>query len=247
MKTNILITGIPRSGKSTALRKAISDLSPKVGFVTNEVREHGERSGFEIETYNRQRATLASLHLPTPYKVPRHSVPGSYYYLQPDSLEAILPGIQTFTPEDLLYIDELGQMQLGSEKLQQTAQCYLDAPNTALFTISAVYSHPFIDLVKQRNDSILVQITEETREQQQTYIGKLIGKIAKAKKYATESERFLPYREETVLVSEHGRRTLTKKGEEWNCDCDFHKKHDLCSHSMALEAVIQQHSLSRNL
>ena len=52
MRTNILISGVPKSGKSTILKKIIQHYSERIGFVTNEVREHDERIGFEIETHS---------------------------------------------------------------------------------------------------------------------------------------------------------------------------------------------------
>jgi nucleoside-triphosphatase THEP1 len=50
MRKNILITGMPRSGKSTLLKNIISRIEDKVGFITHEIRKNGERTGFEIET-----------------------------------------------------------------------------------------------------------------------------------------------------------------------------------------------------
>ena len=40
---------MPKSGKSTFLKKLISNFENKVGFVTNEIREDDEKIGFEIE------------------------------------------------------------------------------------------------------------------------------------------------------------------------------------------------------
>jgi len=47
---NILLTGKPRSGKSTLLRKLIQNFPNKIGFVVNEVLENNQRVGFEMET-----------------------------------------------------------------------------------------------------------------------------------------------------------------------------------------------------
>lgn len=47
---NILITGLPQSGKTTLLKTILTDFPQKTGFFTNEIRENGTRTGFEIET-----------------------------------------------------------------------------------------------------------------------------------------------------------------------------------------------------
>ena len=51
MKKNIIITGLPRSGKTTLLKEIVKLLDDTFGFVTNEIRKDGERTGFEVETH----------------------------------------------------------------------------------------------------------------------------------------------------------------------------------------------------
>ncbi len=48
---NILITGPPRSGKSTLIEKLVRRIGrPATGFFTREIREGGKRVGFSIDT-----------------------------------------------------------------------------------------------------------------------------------------------------------------------------------------------------
>jgi len=47
---NILIVGLPQSGKTTLMKTLLENYSRKTGFSTNEIRENGIRTGFEIET-----------------------------------------------------------------------------------------------------------------------------------------------------------------------------------------------------
>ncbi|HLE08920.1 MAG TPA: nucleoside-triphosphatase, partial [Thermodesulfobacteriota bacterium] len=56
-KKNILLTGRPRVGKSTLIRKVVERLKEFGyknigGFYTLEVRKEGERAGFSINTLN---------------------------------------------------------------------------------------------------------------------------------------------------------------------------------------------------
>lgn len=50
LQMNILITGLPQSGKTTLLKTLLENYPQKTGFFTNEIRENGTRTGFEIET-----------------------------------------------------------------------------------------------------------------------------------------------------------------------------------------------------
>lgn len=67
MKSFLVITGIPQSGKTTMVRKLIRDLknysvkSKLQGFYTEEARDAtGFRNGFDVVTLDGRRGTLAS-------------------------------------------------------------------------------------------------------------------------------------------------------------------------------------------
>ena len=67
----------------------------------------------------------------------------------------------------------------------------------------------------------------------------IIGKIEKAKRYASERTRM---HVKTLSVEFHGENgdhqvTLTDHG--WKCTCEFFHDHGACAHSMALERVLE--------
>jgi hypothetical protein len=67
----------------------------------------------------------------------------------------------------------------------------------------------------------------------------LIGKIEKAKRYAQEKNR-VTFRELTVKF--HGENSdydVTLKDGKWRCTCSFFSKWGLCSHTMALEKILE--------
>lgn len=154
---------MPRSGKTALLKKIISNYKNKVGFVTNELRENGERTGFEIQTYANRKIILASTDFLSDYKV-------SKYFVNVKNLDLILNDVQSFKKNDLLYLDEIGQMELFSEKFKQTVLYYLNSENTCILTISKIFSNPFIEEIKKRNDVVLIEITEENRLDKQLLI-----------------------------------------------------------------------------
>jgi len=234
MRKNILITGMPRSGKSTLLKKVIQNYDNKVGFVTNEVCENKKRVGFEIETQTGQKAVLSNVNFKTNFKVSR-------YFVNIANLDKIIPKVSEFHNNDLLFLDEIGQMELFSEKFKQLVLKYLDSLNICIVTLSKVYNDPFTEQLKNRGDIILLEIDEETRDAKEKYIEALLKKIAKAKRYISEPDRFTIHQNEANIATDHGIRKLMKQKEEWICNCEFFKANSICSHVIALEEYMITH------
>lgn len=67
----------------------------------------------------------------------------------------------------------------------------------------------------------------------------MIGKIDKAKRYAQERKR-VHFTEFTVtLDGENNPHTVNYGQGEWKCDCDFFRTRGRCSHTMALEMILE--------
>jgi len=66
----------------------------------------------------------------------------------------------------------------------------------------------------------------------------MISKIQKAKQYAEERER-IHFKQFSVEV-DGGHRThlVTYEGGKWGCDCSFFQQRGVCSHTMAIERVL---------
>jgi nucleoside-triphosphatase len=230
MIKNILITGMPGAGKSTLLQKVISKYNNKVGFITKEIREGDERKGFEIETNKGNKATLAHISFKTSHKV-------SKYCVNVENLESVLPKITDLTKEDVLYIDEIGQMELFSDNFKKLVLKYLDSENICLATVTKVYENDFTKELLKRKDVIFVEINKENREAQCLFVEMLIKKIKKAQNYVNQKERFKIKENKAEMTSTHAKRTLKYIDGLWNCDCDFFKKYSICSHSIALKEI----------
>ena len=66
----------------------------------------------------------------------------------------------------------------------------------------------------------------------------LIGKIEKAKRYAEERNR-IQFNDFTVtMTGENNSHTVHYADGTWHCDCDFFQTRQRCSHTMALEIVL---------
>ena len=68
--TNLLITGPPGIGKSTLIHRVCDALAdrPKAGFFTREMRQNGERQGFELVGLDGRTALLSHVDLKSPFR-----------------------------------------------------------------------------------------------------------------------------------------------------------------------------------
>ena len=67
----------------------------------------------------------------------------------------------------------------------------------------------------------------------------MIGKIEKAKRYAEERDRICFDTFTVTFDGDNNPRVVTFRQEEWGCDCEFFQTHATCSHTMALERILE--------
>ena len=231
MRKNILITGSVRSGKTTLLKNILQNSSHTTGFITNEILVNDRRVGFEIETSKKERVILAHVDLHTEYKI-------SGYFVDPQALDKLCPSIATFQGADTLCIDEIGPMQLFSRSFKELVLEYFNSPNTCVATIALNSNDDFIRDIKNRTDVIMLELLPETRDEQARFIIALINKINKARSYSADPSKFTRTESGFTLQSEHGIRSLSLTASIWHCDCDFYKEHNICSHTIAVDAAV---------
>ena len=66
----------------------------------------------------------------------------------------------------------------------------------------------------------------------------MISKIEKAKRYAEEPERIEIQGLTVILHGEHADHDVSFENGVWSCDCDFFRQRGVCSHTMALERLL---------
>lgn len=157
MKQNILISGPPASGKSTLLADAIKGKNIG-GIHTPEIRRDGERWGFKvIDLHTGKEAIFASVEI-KPAVV-------SKYGLDVEAFERIaVPAINwAMESADFVAIDEIGNMEMQSDKFKQLVEQALDAKKVVA-TISFRSKDVFIEKVKLRKDVKIHYITRANWE-----------------------------------------------------------------------------------
>lgn len=67
----------------------------------------------------------------------------------------------------------------------------------------------------------------------------MIGKIEKAKRYAEQRDR-IHFKQFTVtLDGDNNPHTVHYDNGTWRCDCDFFQTRGRCSHTMAMERILE--------
>jgi nucleoside-triphosphatase len=129
---------------------------PAAGFTTEELRERGKRVGFAIESLDGERATLAHVELPGPPRVGRYGVDLEAFE------EIALPALDV--PENgVVLIDEMGKMELASERFRGSVETLLEQPVPLVATRTR--GPPSLhDRLKRRGDVELIRLTAKNRD-----------------------------------------------------------------------------------
>lgn len=128
---NIFITGQPGTGKTTLIKQIIGELNLDAGgFFTQEVRKAGERIGFNIYALDGRRGILARKVMKSRFKVGEYSV--SLKDLEEIAVDSIKEALQE---HKIVIIDEIGKMELFSEKFKEEVLRALNSENKVLGTI----------------------------------------------------------------------------------------------------------------
>ncbi len=174
MPNNFFITGMPRSGKTTLLRriaKRLREQGLKVGgFISPEEAEHGTRTGFIVEDLGTgKKAILADINIDGP-KVAK-------YHVDIKSFEAIaLPGLAGFKGFDVIIVDEIGMMELKSQKFSDLLDSVLDSETPLIASLHN-------DLIERYGPyGEVLYLTEDTREFVYTDLVRKVASIKEAKR-----------------------------------------------------------------
>lgn len=159
MKTIILITGSPGSGKTTLIRNVLSKLSmPAGGFYTQEIRQAGVRYGFEIVTLDGERGVLAHVDMRGRHRVGKYGV-------DIDALEglAVSAILDAAAQGKLVVIDEIGPMEILSDRFRRAV---LDTLNSHAPVLASIVqrSTPFTDRIKSIAGITLLEVRRDNRQ-----------------------------------------------------------------------------------
>ena len=157
----VLLTGQPGCGKTTLIESLIREWAGQIkmaGFVTREIREKGQRVGFELISLNGERRLLSHVHLNTPFRVGK-------YRVDIRGFEEFLTRLSLTQPEnELVILDEIGKMECLSEYFRELVLSLIEKGPPLLATV-ALLGTPYIEQIKSRPEAEIIQLTPENRSQ----------------------------------------------------------------------------------
>jgi len=157
---NLLLTGSPGCGKTTVLERVAEHLGDLrlAGFLTLELREHGQRVGFEAVGLGGLRVILAHVRFRSLVSVGRYGV-------EPDRLVPLINEELTRTPGtvDAFLIDEIGKMECHCPQFTEAVCRLLEGPLPLVASI-ALRGGGFIAEVKNRPDVQVVEVIQGNRQ-----------------------------------------------------------------------------------
>jgi nucleoside-triphosphatase len=164
MPNNFLVTGQPRSGKTTVVQKVVETLRSNGltvgGVFCPEVRVRGERVGFEIEdVMSGETRVLAHVNRDWGPSV------GKYRVAVQDVDELCEQAFTRALAEaDVLVVDEIAPMEVHSDVFVDSVEQALDDSKPLVAAIHERSTSGFIGEVKRRDDVELFAVTAQTRE-----------------------------------------------------------------------------------
>ena len=166
---NILIYSPPGVGKTTLVKKILVNINLRAGgFYTEEIKENNRRVGFKIISLDNQEGILAHISIKGAKRVGRYGV--NIYDLENIGVKSLS---QALRDDDLIIIDEIGKMEIFSDKFKEKVLDCLSSKKIVLAAISMV-GDKFISNIKRRDDIILFKVTKENRNKLIEIISSLI-------------------------------------------------------------------------
>jgi nucleoside-triphosphatase len=166
----ILLTGPPRCGKTTVVRKVVAGWPGQAaGFYTREIRDGGgRRLGFEIVTLAGEAALLSHVDFPGSPRVGKYGVNLENFH------RVALPALEFRPGIDLIIVDEVGKMECLSGRFGAALESLWRQPVPLLIAV-AEKGGGLIAALKEKPDKLLITVTPANREELPARLIKLLG------------------------------------------------------------------------
>ena len=159
----LILTGAPGVGKTTVLTTIVDAMKAKGmsvgGMISREVRKDNVRVGFEIvDLTSAKRGWLAHVNGSGP-QIGKYHV--NLIDLDKVGTAAIFQALENCS---IIAIDEIGPMELFSEKFKQAVTQTLESKKLVLAVVHGKAKAPLVTQVKRRVDAEIFNVTFSNRE-----------------------------------------------------------------------------------
>ena len=165
MPSNYLVTGPPRSGKTTVIERTVDHLEAEGmsvgGLYSPEIRDDDERVGFElVDIATGDRTTIAHVDFDDGPSIGK-------YQVDTEAVDEFATRALADAREqrDIVVVDEIAPMQLHSTVFVDELGSVLDSDTSVLAAIQYESDFDFIEEIKHRRDARLYRVTLETRDE----------------------------------------------------------------------------------
>lgn len=158
--TNLFITGKPRTGKTTLIKRVIENLpsASSGGFYTEEISHLNVRQGFKIVTLDGKEGILARKGMPSSFRLGKYGI--NVKDLEEIGVKAIEEALLL---KEIVVIDEIGKMELFSSLFREVVEKALDSSKRVIGVIQMSH-HPFLNTIRNRRDVEIHQLDVHKRE-----------------------------------------------------------------------------------
>lgn len=163
MKLKVGLSGLPGSGKTTTVLKIIPMLQEEGlsvgGVITEEIREEGRRVGFYIKDLaSGEKAIMAHINFRTRVRVGK-------YYVDTKVVDELGVRALRYALEkcDVIVIDEIGKMEMGSKKFIETVKEVLESDKWVVLTMHRKARTPLLQEIRRRDDIRILEVTPINR------------------------------------------------------------------------------------
>ena len=143
------------------------------------MQEDGVRVGFEAVSSVGDTATMASIHTDSDVRVSRYGV-------DIDGFNSFLDELPEPVERQLLYVDEIGQMQLHFDHFKSLVERWLSLDNPFVGTITKVFEDDFTSKLRDREDVAIIEVDAENRDELAGVLGTLVVNVTLLPRSGTE-------------------------------------------------------------
>ncbi|MBI4871649.1 MAG: hypothetical protein HY814_08775 [Candidatus Riflebacteria bacterium] len=156
---NILLAGLPRVGKTTVVQKILSLAKVRFGgFYTQAVDETARQRDFKLVTLEGRNRSISRKHLIQRFEL-ASLIGVDLADLRAKGVGAIHGALERC---QAIVVDEIGRHEALCRELQDAVLAAMDSPLPVLATVPA-YGTPFIEALKLRKDTSVVEVTVANR------------------------------------------------------------------------------------
>jgi nucleoside-triphosphatase len=170
-RTKVLITGTPGCGKTTLVERLMSQLDMQVcGFITKEIRENKRRIGFRIDGVSGCSETLAHTCIRSRHRVGKYGVDLA-------ALDRIVESEFSGDLAPLVVVDEIGKMELFSERFRDTIGKLWQSTQIVVATIMSA-PNAFCDRLKADKNTMTYRLNQKNRDEVFSEVGNFVNSVA---------------------------------------------------------------------